>query len=113
MAFAIIAEFPLGTYRGHRPDGSLDDLSSPARLHAALLNAAAQGPRADDVDGRLMPNETDWGALAWAESNPPDELHVPASIRSILRPSPFARRVFGSSGPRRSPKAEQMGGSNQ
>jgi CRISPR-associated protein Csb2 len=91
MAFAIIAEFPLGTYRGHRPDGSLDDLPSPARLHAALLNAAAQGPRADDVDGSLTPNESDRAALAWAETNPPDALHVPASLRNDSKAVAFRK----------------------
>ena len=47
MSFAIIAEFPLGTYRGRSADGRVDPLPSPARLHAALLNAAAQGVRAE------------------------------------------------------------------
>ncbi len=92
MAFAIIAEFPLGTYRGHRPDGSLDDLPSPARLHAALLNAAAQGPRADVVNGLLAPNERDRQALAWAERNPPDALHVPASIRNGSKAVAFRKQ---------------------
>jgi CRISPR-associated protein Csb2 len=83
MSFAIIAEFPLGTYRGHRPDGTLDDLPSPARLHAALLNAAAQGPRAEAIgDGQLAPSAVDRAALAWAESNPPDALHVPQLVRN-------------------------------
>lgn len=80
MPFAIVAEFPLGTYRGHRPDGGLDPLPSPARLHAALLNAAGQGPRADVAGDRLQPRTTDRAALTWLESHPPDALSTPPSI---------------------------------
>lgn len=79
MSFAIIAQFPLGTYRGHGADGELDPLPSPARLHAALLNAAAQGPRALPVPDGLGPTAGDRVALTWVESNPPDALHVPAT----------------------------------
>ncbi len=82
MAFAIIAEFPLGTYRGHLPDGSLDAVPAPARLHAALLNAAAQGPRAAEVEGRLTPSATDREALAWVETHPPDALCLPPMARN-------------------------------
>jgi CRISPR-associated protein Csb2 len=77
MPFAIIAELPLGTYRGARPDGGLDQIPSPARLHAALLNAAACGARAIHDGDRLRPCPADAAALAWLERNPPDALTVP------------------------------------
>ena len=79
MSFAIIAEFPLGCYRGHGADGERDPLPSPARVHAALMNAAAQGPRAQVEPEGLGLTPGDRAALAWVESNPPDALHVPAT----------------------------------
>ena len=42
----ILARFPLGVYQGHKADGSPDAFPDPARLQAALLSAAAQGPHA-------------------------------------------------------------------
>ena len=42
----ILARFPLGVYQGHKADGSPDTFPDPARLQAALLSAAAQGPHA-------------------------------------------------------------------
>ena len=80
MSFSIIAQFPLGTYRGHAADGELDRLPSPARLHAALLNAAAQGPRARIEREGLAPSDGDRAALAWIEANPPDALGLPATL---------------------------------
>ncbi len=77
MPFAIVAEFPLGTYRGHRPDTSLDVVPSPARLHAALLAAAGQGTRAIAQGDGLAPTSSDRAALEWLESNPPDALTCP------------------------------------
>jgi CRISPR-associated protein Csb2 len=80
VSFAIIAQFPLGTYRGHAADGELDHIPSPARLHAALLNAAAQGPRARIEREGLAPSDDDRAALAWVEANPPDALRLPATL---------------------------------
>lgn len=85
MSFAIVAEFPLGTYRGHRQDGSVDPLPSPARLHAALLAAAAQGVRAEPADGEFAPNRVDRAALAWLESHAPDGIARPHSITNAGR----------------------------
>ena len=42
----IIARFPLGVYVGHKSDRRSDEFPDPARLHAALLNSAAQGTQA-------------------------------------------------------------------
>lgn len=78
MAFALIAEFPLGTYRAHQGSGEADLVPSPARLHAALLCAAAQGTRglADDGEG-LAPHAGDLDALTWLERHPPDGMAIP------------------------------------
>ncbi len=81
MPFAIVAEFPLGTYRGHRPDGGLDPLPSPARLHAALLNAAGQGPRAEVSGDDLQPRADDRAALTWLETHAPDAISAPSSVQ--------------------------------
>lgn len=80
MSFAIVAEFPLGTYRGHRQDGSVDPLPSPARLHAALLAAAGQGVRAEAAGGELTPSRVDRAAVAWLESHAPDGITRPHTI---------------------------------
>lgn len=77
MSFAIVAELPLGTYHGSMEGGGIDRAPAPARLHAALLCAAAQGPRAE-VDGdRLAPCAEDAAALRWLEEHPPDGIVVP------------------------------------
>ncbi|MGY1685693.1 type I-U CRISPR-associated protein Csb2 [Geodermatophilus sp. SYSU D00867] len=75
--FAVIAELPLGTYRARTPGGHLDPVPSPARLHAALLCAAATGPRARLTHGELHPNDDDLAALRWLEQNPPDGVLLP------------------------------------
>ncbi len=80
MSFAIVAEFPLGTYRAHQADGRLDLLPSPVRLHAALLSAAGQGVRAESDGARLRPSPIDREALAWLEGHPPDALEIPAML---------------------------------
>lgn len=84
MAFALIATFPLGTYRAHVGDGGSDLLPAPARLHAALLNAAAQGTRAEveAAGGVMYPSASDREALDWMERNPPDGLAIPGYQRA-------------------------------
>jgi len=80
MAFAMIADLPLGVYHGHLGDGDVDPVPSPARLHAALLCAAASGPRAVLSDDVLRPNESDLAALQWLEYNPPDGIQLPMTV---------------------------------
>jgi len=77
VTFALVADLPLGVYRGHLGDGDLDLVPSPARLHAALWCAAAQGPRAVLDGGVLTPSEADRASLVWLEANPPDGITVP------------------------------------
>ena len=73
----IIARFPLGVYTGHKRDDSADTLPDPARLHAALLNSAAQGTHAVLGEQGLEPSETSLKALMWLEKNPPDGIEIP------------------------------------
>lgn len=77
MAVRIEADFLLGTYQGHRSDGSSDDLPDPARLHAALVAVAGAGPRAVAQSGELILNPNDESALRWLENNPPTRIHWP------------------------------------
>ncbi len=77
MSFAVLAELPLGAYRGLTADGTLDPVPAPARLHAALLCAAAAGPRAVADGEVLRPSEEDAAALAWLEQHPPDGVCLP------------------------------------
>lgn len=82
MSFAIVAEPLLGVYKGHVGSGQLDPLPSPARLHAALLCAAAQGVRAVAEGDGLRPCDADRDALRWLEANPPDGIAVPETLRN-------------------------------
>lgn len=93
MAFAVIAEFPLGTYKGHSGHGGVEYLPSVARLHAALLCAAGSGPRADLVGDHLVPNPTDMMTLEWLEEYPPDGIAVPQHHYNL--PSGIAYRQMG------------------
>jgi len=78
-SFALVAEFPLGTYRAHVGDGDLDLLPSIARLHAALLCAAAAGPsaRPEPKGEGLAPDPAAQAALEWLEAHPPDGICLP------------------------------------
>jgi CRISPR-associated protein Csb2 len=86
MPFAIVAELPLGTYRGAGADGRPEPVPSVARLHSALLCAAGFGPRAIERDaGSLELGEADEAALRWLEANPPDSVHIPALEVTVSR----------------------------
>lgn len=79
MPFAIVADLPLGTYRGASADGRPERIPSVARLHSALLSAAGFGPRAVEAGaGSLEIRDADAAVLRWLEDNPPDQVHIPA-----------------------------------
>ncbi len=82
MSFAIVAEPLLGVYKGHVGAGQVDPLPSPARLHAALVCAAAQGVRAVAAGDDLRPCDADRAALRWLEMNPPDGVTVPDTLHN-------------------------------
>ncbi|WP_052372622.1 type I-G CRISPR-associated protein Csb2 [Amycolatopsis taiwanensis] len=77
MVFSIVARYPLGVYRGQRPDLTPERIPSVARLHAALLAAAGFGPRAIEYDGGWGPCGADDVALRWLEENPPTDVRIP------------------------------------
>ncbi|GGO01146.1 type I-G CRISPR-associated protein Csb2 [Nocardia rhizosphaerihabitans] len=77
MTFSIIATYPLRTYRGSRPDGTVDRMPSVARLYSALLAAAGFGPRATVGESGWGPCEIDAQALRWLENNPPTSVSIP------------------------------------
>lgn len=73
------ARFPLGTYTGHKPDGSSDLYPDAARLHAALMHAACTGSAAvvaPNGEG-LAPSTANFQALKWLEEHPPTSLSLP------------------------------------
>lgn len=81
MPFTIVADLPLGTYRGARADGGVESVPSVARLYSALICAAGLGPRAvrasDDPGLPWRPCEADEAALRWLEVHPPDRVSIP------------------------------------
>ncbi|GGK64875.1 type I-G CRISPR-associated protein Csb2 [Nocardia camponoti] len=77
MTFSIVASYPLSTFRGSRPDGTVDRVPSVARLHSALLAAAGFGPRAMETELGWGPSEADEVALRWLEDNPPNAVTIP------------------------------------
>ncbi len=79
--FAVIAELPLGAYRARTAGGHLDPVPSPTRLHAALLCAAATGPRATAAGADLRPNDGDLMTLRWLEQHPPDGVRLPRTAQ--------------------------------
>jgi CRISPR-associated protein Csb2 len=81
MAVGIQATFLLGTFSGHRADRSPDSLPDPARLHAALMNAAGQGSTAVSGQLGLRPSADAVNALRWLENNPPDGIRLPQTRR--------------------------------
>ena len=78
MTFTIVAELPLGTYRGAHADGRVERIPSVARLYSALLCAAGFGPRAVVEGQSSAPCPADEEALRWIEQTPPDRVSVPA-----------------------------------
>lgn len=103
MAFSIVARYPLGTYRGRRPDQTPERIPSVARLHAALLCAAGFGPRAVERPDGWGPSDTDDLALRWLEENPPTDVRIPRL--QVSRNDAIAYRDDGTIGKSRSAKA--------
>jgi len=90
----ILARFPLGVYQGHKADGSPDAFPDPARLQAALLSAAAQGPHAIIENGQLAPSEESLKALKWLEENPPTGLYLPDMCPVYRSPNKMSRFMY-------------------
>lgn len=94
---SLRVRFPNGVYRGHLPDRSPELMPQPARLHAALLNSAGRGTRAEPTEvGTLRPSKASLGALTWLESNPPQGIEVPVHQWVNLGPGRFMYREVSS-----------------
>lgn len=70
----------------------MDFTPSPARLHAALLNAAAQG----SLSSNGQPTEASIEALKWLESHPPTAISEPPSVPVNSRSQRFMFREVSS-----------------
>ena len=92
--FALVAEFPLGTYRAHQGDGDLDYLPSIARLHAALLGTAVLSSSGEHDLAEASPAPEALEALQWLEGHPPSLMHVPETIIN-RNPRTIAYRDLG------------------
>jgi CRISPR-associated protein Csb2 len=109
VSFAIVAEPLLGVYKGHVGAGQVDPLPSPARLHAALVCAAAQGVRAVAFGEELRPCDADRAALRWLEQNPPDGVEIPGILRQGGGATAYRKEgLIVKEG--RSPLAEKLAG---
>jgi CRISPR-associated protein Csb2 len=79
MPFAIVADLPLGTYRGSSADGNPERIPSVSRLYSALLSAAGFGPRAAQrTPESLDVSDADEAVLRWLEHHPPTSVRIPA-----------------------------------
>ena len=79
MPFAIVADLPLGSYRGSSADGHSERIPSVSRLHSALLSAAGFGPRAvQRAPESLDVSDADKAVLRWLEDHPPTSVRLPA-----------------------------------
>lgn len=94
MPNGIEATFLLGTYTGHRADETPEELPDPARLHAALVNAASQGSTAVVDEHGLRPSDKATTALDWLENNPPTGIRTPRAYPLSFQP-PDAWRQEG------------------
>jgi len=84
MAYAIVADYILGTYQGHDLNGKAEPFPSVTRLHAALISAAFSLASYEDeagfeitLDGQSGVPLKYAGAIKWIEENPPDAIDLP------------------------------------
>lgn len=81
MAFAITANFLLGTYQGSDSGGRPEPYPSPDRLYKACVAAAYNTFDFErQTDDRVLTDEQIKNALAWLEDNPPHSILLPRVI---------------------------------
>ncbi|WP_286956081.1 type I-G CRISPR-associated protein Csb2 [Brevibacterium sp. UBA7493] len=90
--FEVTITLPLGSYTGHRADGSQDPFPDPARVFSALVQAAYTGTSATDDGGVSRPSPASAAALEWLETHPPDALHLPQVLPLSSAPPTAYRR---------------------
>ena len=76
-AMTIRAEFPLGTFLGHRDVGKRALFPDTARLFSALVHAASKGITAVERAGDLRMSAASAASLRWLEEHPPTALVQP------------------------------------
>ena len=108
MALTIAAHFPLGTYLGADSAGEPEAFPTPARLHAAFLNAAARGTRAVNDGGQLQPSDGDLRALQWLEQHPPTGLAPPLFVLVPDSITVYRREGLLEKGRYKNPRAAQV-----
>lgn len=76
MPYRIKAYFPLGFYQGKGIQGGLEELPTPARLHAALIAGAYN---LEHLEGLFSSNlsSLDQSVFDWLEACPPDAVLAP------------------------------------
>lgn len=88
MPLLIEARYPLGSYLGSDLGGDPEPYPSPARLHAAFLNAAGRGTTAEVTDAMTTPSPRAVVAVSWLEVHPPTAIEPP-TMHWRPHPSPF------------------------
>ena len=84
MAFAITANFLLGTYQGSDSGGRPEPYPSPDRLYKACVAAAYNTFDFErQTDDRVLTDEQIKNALAWLEDNPPHSILLPALFHQL------------------------------
>ena len=90
----ISADFPLGVYTGHGPDGGAERFPDVARLFSALVQAAAAGTLSTGDPEAPFTAES-LAALDWLEEHPPDALVLPGHTPVAPGVRRFAYRKEG------------------
>ena len=89
MGFSLSVRWPLGTYLGHRSDGTAESLPTFGRVFSGLVHAASVGTcGASDGEGASgFPAMTEASVLAlrWLEEHPPYGMILP-QFPGIQRP---------------------------
>ncbi len=80
MPLELRADFLFGFYQGHSQVGTLEDVPSPERLHAALLAGACSLERLEGKHPEKGLDPLDRELFAWLEENEPDAMDLPESI---------------------------------
>lgn len=92
MAYAIIAEFPLGFYQGKDRFGATEHYPSFNRTYSSLVGAAYARARLLDTDLTAGDHET----LDWLEHHAPDAITLPkAKVNLGDRARAFRRKGWG------------------
>ena len=105
MPLLIEARYPLGSYLGSDLGGDPEPYPSPARLHAAFLNAAGRGTTAEVADAMTSPSERAVVAISWLEANPPIAVELPRFALAATSVTVYRREGLRDKGAYKQPRA--------